>query len=225
MKKLTMDKTIYLFARKNFNRLGLAIFFFFSFFLFSKDLLSSESNIKNPFSEYSADLKQIENYLNKITNLSANFVQKTSDGSKVKGKFFLSRPGKMRIEYLTKPEVVIVVNGSVLSYYDVELDEISHLSTNTTPASFLTRPSISFNAKDLEVTDIKKFSNQIKISIIKKNRKEAGEFSLVFTTNPLSFIKMEVKNDLDQIIEVILTDIDFTNSITDKIFTLKKASE
>lgn len=176
------------------------------------------------FEEYRAELEQIEFYLNNIKNLSAKFIQQTSDGNVSEGKFFLSRPGKMRIEYLAKPKIVIAVNGSVLSYLDVELDEISHLSTNTTPASFLTRENISFSAKDVEVTNVKKSAGQIKVSVMKKNRKEAGEFSLIFATNPLRFIKMEVKNDLDQIINVTLSNPDFTSPISDKLFVIKKSS-
>jgi outer membrane lipoprotein-sorting protein len=174
--------------------------------------------------KHSADLAEIESYLNNIRNLSANFIQE-SDGNLVEGKFYLARnpesAGKMRIEYSTNPQILIVVNGSVLSYYDIELDEISRLSTNTTPASFLTRPNISFSAKDVEITDIKKSAGEIKISVMKKNRKEAGEFSIIFTTSPLKFTRMEVKNDLNQIISVTLSKIDFNSTISDKLFVIK----
>jgi len=180
--------------------------------------------LDSKFDEHRPELEQIESYLNNIKNLSAKFIQETSDGNMSEGKFFLSRPGKMRIEYLAQPKIIIAVNGSVLSYFDVELDEISRLSTNTTPASFLTRENISFFAKDVEITNIKKTANQIKVSVMKKNRKEAGEFSLIFSTNPLRFIKMEVKNDLDQIIGVTLSNTDFTTPISDKLFILKKSS-
>ena len=176
------------------------------------------------FDEHRADLEQIETYLNNIHNLSAKFIQETSEGNVSEGKFFLSRPGKMRIEYLAQPKIVIAVNGAVLSYFDVELDEISRLSTNTTPASFLTRENISFFAKDVEITNFKKSAGQIKVSVMKKNRKEAGEFSLIFATNPLRFSKMEVKNDLDQIVSVTLSDIDFVSPISDKMFVIKKSS-
>lgn len=172
----------------------------------------------------SQDLSEIENYLNNITNLSAKFTQE-SEGKKVEGKFYLARnketSGKMRVEYDGDPKIVIVVNGAVLSYYDIELDEISRLSTNTTPASFLTRPKISFSAKDIEVTNIEKKPNQISVSLVKKNRKDAGEFTLVFDLNPLRFAKMKVKNDLDQIISVTLSNIDFNSEIPNKAFILK----
>lgn len=179
---------------------------------------------ENLLQKYQSDLTQVETYLNNINNLSAKFTQET-DGNLVEGKFYLARnkesAGKMRVEYATQPKILIVVNGAVLSYYDVELDEVSHLSTNTTPASFLTRPNISFSAKDVEITDVKKTADSIKISVKKKNRKEAGEFSLIFKTNPLRFAKMEVLNDLEQVISVSLSDIDFTTALSDKLFVIK----
>ncbi len=171
--------------------------------------------------KYSTDLEQVENYLNNIHNLSAKFVQESSEGSLAEGKLYLSRPGKMRVEYDGQQKILIIVNGSILSYSDLELEETSYLSTNTTPASFLTRANISFSAKDVEITDIKKSDQQLKISVIKKNRTEAGEFSVIFTTNPLKFVRMEVKNDLDQITSITLKDPDFSKPIANNLFVIK----
>jgi len=219
MKKLTMQKTF----SKTFKALISYASLVTCVAFFSLEAVAAEK--KQDLAEsYKSDLQEVENYLNNIKNLSAKFVQESAEGNLVEGKFLLSRPGKMRIEYSAQPKVILVVNGAVLSYFDVELDEISRLSTNTTPASFLTRENISFSAKDVEITNVKKTADQIKISVMKKNRKEAGEFSLIFSTNPLRFDKMEVKNDLDQTIRVTLSDIDFISQISDKMFVLKKAS-
>lgn len=192
----------------------LKIFLTFLFFFFCN----------TTFAANQIDLTPIEDYLNNIKNLSAKFVQE-SEGGLVEGKFYLSRnpesAGKMRVEYLAEPKILIVVNGAVLSYYDVELDEISHISTNTTPASFLTRPNISFSAKDIEVTKVEKSQGKISISLIKKNRKDAGEFTLVFDSNPIRFVKMKVKNDLNQTVSVSLSEIDFNSPISNKMFVLR----
>jgi outer membrane lipoprotein-sorting protein len=201
---------------------------YIAFFIISFSALPSPAHSQNAkyLEQYRQELTDIENFLNNIKNLSARFVQKT-ENSLVEGKFFLSRShknsGKMRIEYLTQPKIVIVVNGPILSYYDVELDEISKISTNTTPASFLTRSNISFDAKDVEITNVKKNDDEIKVSVVKKNRKEAGEFSLIFKLNPLNFTRMEVKNDLDQTISVQLKNIDFESKISDKLFILNNS--
>ena len=205
------------FIKKSYALMGFVAFFYSS----TINPSFAESKFLN---QYPQEINKIENFLNNIKNLTCHFIQ-NSNGNVVEGKFYLSRnkesSGKMRIEYLTDPKVLIVVNGAILSYYDIELDEISRLSTNTTPASFLTRPNISFTAKDVEITNIIKNNNEIKISVMKKNRKEAGEFSLIFKLDPFEFIKMEVKNDLEQIISVQLKNIDFQSKISDKLFILK----
>ena len=128
----------------------------------------------------------------------------------------------MRIEYLDKPKILVVVNGPILYYQDIELDEISSISTNTTPASFLTRPKISFTATDIKITNIKSTNNEIEISVIKKNRPDAGEFTLVFGKNPWQFLRMQVKNELEQKVIVYLSNIKFSEN-PNSLFIVKSA--
>ncbi len=198
--------------------------FFISFINYQNALCKEKTSINQLIIVHQSEIKSIEEFLNNITNLTANFTQKTNE-SIVEGMFYLSRnnqnAGKMRIEYSANPKIVIVVNGAILSYHDLELDEISRISTNTTPASFLTRPNISFSSKDIQITNFEKTVDFIKISLLKKNRKDAGEFSLIFKTSPLEFVRMEVKNDLGQIISVTLKNIDLTSSIPNKLFIVK----
>jgi outer membrane lipoprotein-sorting protein len=58
--------------------------------------------------------------------------------------------------------------------------------------------------------------------LVKKNRKDAGEFTLIFDLNPLRFIKMKVKNDLEQIVTVTLSNIDFKSAIPNKSFVISR---
>ncbi len=195
---------------------------FLIFFLtVSSAATAEESKSEQILEKNATKIAEIEKYLNGIKNLSADFVQETSEGKIAKGKFYLSRPGKMRVEYNGEPQVLVVVNDSVLSYHDLELDEISNISTNTTPASFLTRSNISFAAKDVEITEFREFDDKIKISVLKKNRKEAGEFSIIFSANPIAFVKMEVKNDLDQLIVVTLSNLTFPERLASRLFVIK----
>lgn len=229
MKKLTTEKTLNNYNSMKKNLISYAqcfatcVAFYFVSLLWSQNSFAKDSNTskENLLQQYASELSQIENYLNNIQNLSAKFIQETSDGSLVQGKLFLSRPGKMRVEYDGSPKILVIVNGSVLAYQDVELDETSYLSTNTTPASFLTRSNISFSAKDVELTNVKKSNGQIKVSVMKKNRKEAGEFSVIFDSNPLQFVKMEVKDDLGQLTQVTLSDVNLSKAISSKMFVIK----
>ena len=196
----------------------------FKKFLIAVCLLFAKSGFAFSISaDDKSDLLKIENYLNNIAHLNADFTQEL-DGEKTKGRFFLSRnnkkSGKMRVEYLDKPKILVVVNGPVLYYQDIELDETSTISTNTTPASFLTRPKISFTATDVTIANINNTSNEIEVSLIKKNRPDAGEFTLVFSKNPWQFLKMQVKNELEQKIIVYLSNIKFSEN-SNSLFIVK----
>src|SRR5476649_722580 len=70
--------------------------------------------------------QKVQTYLNKLTTVQADFLQISPEGNESTGKFFLSRPGKMRWQYNPPVPVLIIVSGGILSYYDAELDQISH---------------------------------------------------------------------------------------------------
>jgi outer membrane lipoprotein-sorting protein len=199
------------------------IIFISAVFLFSFNATASTAvKSKQDFlTEYKSELGEIENYLQNIKYLTATFTQESPNGNITHGKFYLSRPGKMRVEYDKPSKILVIANGSILTYQDLELDETSYLTTSKTPAAFLTRSNISFSAKDVEITNFVRGKNFIKVSVVKKNNKESGEFSLIFQTSPLKFSKMEVKNDLDETTIVTLNETKFGEKIDNKLFVVK----
>ena len=191
-----------------------------------KNKSKNQNQNKNFLSKYKKELNAIENYLQNINYLEADFLQESSEGNIIEGKFYLSRgsgsdAGKMRIEYNQPSKILIIVNGNVLTYQDLDLEETSYFTTNSTPASFLVRKNISFAAKDIKITNVKKTDDLIKVSIIKKNRPEAGEFSLIFAIDPFKFLRLEVKNDLDQITKITFVASKLGEKISDQLFIIK----
>ncbi len=195
------------------------IIYFACCFILSSSLMASDLLEKNKIK-----LKKIENYLNNIKYLTSDFIQTSPEGDINYGKFFLSRPGKMRIEYDEEIPILIIVNNNILSYSDLELEENSSFPTGSTPASFLTRKNISFSAKDIELLDFKDDGERYIISIRKKNRKEAGIFYLIFNKNPLSFLKMRVKNDLDQITDISFKNTNYKSIISSNKFIIRNSN-
>jgi outer membrane lipoprotein-sorting protein len=174
--------------------------------------------------KHKIELTKIADYLNNIKFLSSDFIQTSPEGDINYGQFYLSRPGKMRIEYDDEIPILIIVNGSVLSYIDLELEETSNFSTGSTPASFLTRKNISFDAKDVEFLDFIDDGQRYVVSLQKKNRKEAGIFYLIFNKNPIEFIKMRVKNDLDQMTDILFDNPDYQSIISSDKFIIKNSN-
>ena len=136
-----------------------------------------------------AAILKIEGYLNKLVRLKSRFLQASSNGQYSEGTFYLSRPGKMRIEYDPPVEFMIVADGTWLIYVDNELDQITHLPLGTTPADILVQDNISLvSGTELIVTKIERSSGVIGLTLIREGE-EGGELTLIFADKPLELKK------------------------------------
>ena len=119
--------------------------FLFFFILFNKNSLSINDN----------HIKKIENYLNKLNNITSNFIQIDSNGLKAEGKIYLSKPGKLRIEYKEKKKPLIVADGTWLHFFDIELNEVQSVVINKSPAWILLKKKVDLK-KDFKIEKLEK---------------------------------------------------------------------
>src|SRR5271170_2918938 len=82
---------------------------------------------------------KVEDYLNGIKTMQADFLQIAPSGDESTGKFYLSRPGKIRWEYESPSRILIIVSGSLVSYYDYGLNQVSYTPSGSSLAEFLAR--------------------------------------------------------------------------------------
>ncbi|WP_440849923.1 outer membrane lipoprotein chaperone LolA [Salinisphaera sp. SWV1] len=91
--------------------------------------------------------KALQGFYNKVNTLSADFqqVQRDDNGNIVQqasGTFLLSRPKKFRWEYKKPYKQIIVSNGKVFKFYDVDLAQVTvrdiGATLKATPALLLT---------------------------------------------------------------------------------------
>ena len=102
--------------------------------------------------QYSQQIKQIEKYFNNTNSFSADFVQ-IAQNNIVNGTIYLQKPGKIRFEYHDPSPITIVANGKIVTYFDEELDEISHIPSKKTPVKFLAQKKLSLTNQDFEIID------------------------------------------------------------------------
>lgn len=129
-------------------------------------------------------LQRVENYLNGITTLAANFLQINQDGSISEGEIIIARPGRMRIDYAPPLKVQIISTDGWITYIDRELGQISQAPLNGSHADFLLRKQIRFG-KDVVVSRIKRDANVVEITITRKEDPGVGSMTLIFADSPL----------------------------------------
>ncbi len=101
-----------------------------------------------------AVIRRIEDYLNRITTLRAQFLQINHDGSISEGVLSIARPGRMRIEYAPPMQILIVTDGGWITYFDREIGQVSQAPLNGTHAELFVKENVRLEGA-LEVVAIK----------------------------------------------------------------------
>ena len=158
--------------------------------------------------ENSEILNNVEKYLNDIKYFKANFIQYNKDNSELsEGIFYLSRPGKLRIDYLNPFEASLYTNNQTTTYYDKELDEITTIKTSKTPLHFLLNENITFKDNSFKIVDIENKKENVMISFIENKKEDQGKLILNFKKNPLILSSIKLITEDKQEIEMSLFDI------------------
>lgn len=139
-----------------------------------------------------ATIVRIEDYLNSIVTMEARFLQVSSNGSYAEGKIYLSRPGKMRLQYDPPVPVLIIVAKGNLIYVDKELQQVSYVDADDTPAGFLVRENISLFAEDLIITDLVREAQTLRLSLVRAEDPLEGALTLVLSDRPMQLKKWVV---------------------------------
>ncbi len=92
-------------------------------------------------------LKSIEDKLNSVTTLQADFVQEDSKNKTLKGTFYLSRPGKLKFSYEEPSPFLLIADGDSLIYEDHITQKTSYFPLTTGPAALLLQKEIRFGDK------------------------------------------------------------------------------
>jgi len=189
------------------------IFFSIIFFsiLLNNDLLSLDNE----------RIKKIEDYLNKLNNISSNFIQINSDGLKVKGKLFLSKPGKLRIEYEKKESPLIIADGKWLHYFDMELNEIQSVTIEKSPAWILLKKKVNLK-KDFKIETLNKKNNKTFITLSNKDLENIKTIKLIFLNKPLTLKGWMIIDSNEIQTTVSLLKIKKINKFNSKTFQLIK---
>lgn len=165
-----------------------------------------------------ADIARVETYINSLTTIAADFSQIAADGKTSKGKFYLSRPGKMRWQYDAPAPIILVSDGKAISYYDVELDQLSYVDIDDTLAGFLAQKDIRFDSAKTKLTKFEAANGTVRATLVQKNKPAEGSLTLEFSDNPLQIQRMEIVDATGQTTRVSLANATFGDKLDKKLF-------
>ncbi|MGJ4941055.1 outer membrane lipoprotein carrier protein LolA [Bradyrhizobium sp. HKCCYLS1011] len=114
-----------------------------------------------------AQAARVSAYLSSLQTLVGNFVQVGPDGSKVKGDFYIQKPGKVRFEYDPPTPIDIIADGSSLVVRDRNLATQDVYPLSQTPLRYLLSDRIDL-LKDTNVIAVSADDMYISITIEEK---------------------------------------------------------
>ncbi len=168
-----------------------------------------------------ADVGRIEAYLNSIRTLKARFLQVSSTGDLSEGTLFISRPGKLRIEYDPPVPILIVAAGGVLTYIDKELEQVSEIDIESTPAGFLLQETVSFFSGDFTLTRFKRQADAARVTLVRTEDPQEGSLTLIFSDRPLALRKWIVTDAQGVKTTVSLLNTRFGLPLNPELFTFE----
>jgi outer membrane lipoprotein-sorting protein len=164
-----------------------------------------------------ADLARVEGYLNGMSSVKASFQQFTESEGLAFGRIYLRRPGRLRVEYDPPSEILLIADGTLLSYYDAELNHLEQVPLNLSPMWFLLRENVKLGG-DVTVTSFKKAANSILVGLVQSDEPDAGSVVLEFGDKPLELRQWTITDSAGTQVRVGLYDAEFGVPLSAALF-------
>lgn len=129
--------------------------------------------------ERATALAQANSVLNAVQRMQGRFEQAAPDGGRVRGTFYLQRPGKMRFEYDAPATLLIVSDGSVVAMRDTALRTTDRTPIRSTPLNLILGARIDL-ARDARILRVSRSGPWLMITARDRSGQTDGQISLHF---------------------------------------------
>jgi len=167
------------------------------------------------------DIAQVENYLNGVSAMQADFVQMASNGATSEGKLYISKPSKLRMEYAPPTDVLIVGNGKEIIFHDRELDQVTNIDYEDVPGTKILTETIKIDGHVLKVTDFYKDSGTTTVTLESATEKDMRPITLVFSNKPFELKQWKIIDPQGVEVTLSLYDMHTNEALDENLFSYK----
>jgi outer membrane lipoprotein-sorting protein len=171
-----------------------------------------------------ADIARVEAYLNGIGSMKASFQQFTESEGLAFGRIYVRRPGRLRVEYDPPSEILLIADGTLLSYYDAELNHIEQVPLKLSPMWFLLRDDVRLGG-DVTVTAFKRAANSLQIGMVQSDEPDAGSVSLELGDQPMELRQWTITDPAGTQVRVGLYNAEFGTQLEPALFATPRKKE
>lgn len=167
-----------------------------------------------------AEIRQVEDYLNGLKTLRARFLQVDSQGGTAEGALYISRPGKLRVDYDPPNPNLLIANNGLLIHYDRQLKAPAYLPLNSTPAGLLVRDRLALSG-DVTVVGVDHGPAVLRVAVTQTADPRSGKVTFVFGERPFVLNSWQVTDAQGAITRVTLYDTEAGVTLDSKLFEFR----
>jgi outer membrane lipoprotein-sorting protein len=139
-------------------------------------------------------VQKVDTYFNEISGLKGDFVQTSAAGTRLRGKFYVKRPGRFRFDFARPSRLVIVSDGRYVAIQDHDLKTEDRWELNQTPFGILLRQDVNL-LRDARVFEVQDVGDTIVIAFEDKSEKAPGLLRMFFAKKPTLELKRWITKD------------------------------
>jgi outer membrane lipoprotein-sorting protein len=165
-------------------------------------------------------VQKVNAYFNGAQVMSGDFIQIGSNGGRSEGKFYISKPGKLRFEFAPPSKLQIIADGKSVAIRDRALATQDIYSLSQTPLRYLLQPNIDL-LRDTKVIAV--FTEPELTSIaIEETSRLAGtsKLMLVFDSQSHELKQWTVTDAQGLDTTVAVYNVDTTSRPSDRLFAI-----
>lgn len=167
---------------------------------------ATETTAAEPF-DTDAALVRINESLNAITTLRAEFTQVAPDGSAERGILTLRRPGRLRFEYAAPSPLLVVAGGGTVAIRDSELGTTDRAPLRSTPLWWLLKDEVDL-AADARIVSIWQEDGFVYSTLADPEGEMEGEIVFLFDASTYQLTEWFAVDSLGLTTRVILDSIE-----------------
>lgn len=149
-------------------------------------------------------VNKVSNYFSNLHLLQGRFEQTGADNKRMRGKFYLSRPGRFRFDYARPSRQIVISDGRYLAIQDLDLRNEDRVALNDTPFRLLLRSDVDL-VRDARIMEVRESDDMIVVGLEDKDPDTVGQIKLFMSTKPELELKEWITRDaqgLDTRVEV-----------------------
>jgi len=147
---------------------------------------------------------KVSGYFSDLKTLQGSFVQTGADNKRMRGKFYVKRPGRFRFDYARPSRQIVISDGRYLAIQDLDLRNEDRVALDQTPFRLLLRSDVNL-VRDAKIMEVQESDDLIVIGLEDKDPNSPGQIKLYLSTKPDLELKEWVTRDaqgLDTRVEI-----------------------